>query len=105
MLMEEGYKLEEIAKIIIETEHSRQDRLDSMAKEQRWDKIRCMLSLKPSSSSFDLKDGADVNSCNRTMKKTVSQSPSKGLFVNLRKLKGNRSDRLPKCITVSAQVA
>jgi hypothetical protein len=54
MLVEDGYELEEIAKIIIETEHDREDRLESMAKEQRWGKFRSMLSLKPS-SSFDLK--------------------------------------------------
>jgi hypothetical protein len=32
MLVEEGYGLEAIAKIIIETERGREDRLESMAK-------------------------------------------------------------------------
>ena len=52
MLVEEGYELEEIAKIVIETEHGRQDRIESMEKYQRWKKIRSVLSMKPS-SSFD----------------------------------------------------
>jgi hypothetical protein len=100
MLVEEGYKFAEIAKIIIETEHGREDRLESMAKEQRWIKIRSRLSLKPSSSFFDLKHGADVKSYSRTMnEKAVSQSPTKGLFFSLQKLKRNRSDKMPKCIT------
>jgi len=102
MLMEEGYNLEEIVKIIIETEHGREARLESMAKEQRWVKIQSKLSLKkPSSSFFDLKHGADVKSYSRTInEKTVPQSPTKGLFFNLGKLKRNRSDKMPKCITV-----
>jgi hypothetical protein len=85
MLMEEGYKLEEIAKVIIETEHARQDRSEIMEKDQRWDKIRSMLLLKR--SSFDRKYGS------------MQKSPSKGSFGNL--LKRSRSDKLPKCITVS----
>jgi hypothetical protein len=73
MLLAEGYELEELAKMIIETEHGRQDRLESMAKLQRWDRIRSMLSLTPS-SSFDLMHGAeDVKSYN---KEAVSQSSS-----------------------------
>lgn len=51
MLVEEGYELEEIAKIVIETEHGRQDRSESIEKYQRWKKIRSVLSLTP--SSFD----------------------------------------------------
>ena len=104
MLMEGGYSLEEIVKLVVETEHGREERLESMAKEQRWVKIRSKLSLvKPSSSSFfDLKHGADVKSYGRTMNEKIdsSQSPTKGLFSNLRKLKRNRSDKMPKCITV-----
>ena len=100
--MEKGCKFEEIAKIIIETEHGREDRLESMAKEQRWVKIRSKLSLKPSSSFFDLKHGADVKSYSCTMKEktAVSQLPTKGLFFSLRKLKRNRCDKMPKFITV-----
>jgi hypothetical protein len=105
MLMEEGFKLEEIAKIIIDTEHDREDRLKSMAKKQRWVKIRSMLSLVTPSSSFELKHGgADVvkESYSRTMNtKTVSQSPCKELLVNpCNKFKRNQSDNMPKCITV-----
>jgi hypothetical protein len=101
MLVEDGCELEDIAKIIIETERGRQDRSESMAKEQRWDKIRSILSLKPSSSS-DLKHRAGVKSCysSRTMKKSVSQWPRKGLLFKLRKLKRNRSDKLRKGITL-----
>ena len=50
MLLEAGYSLEEIIKIIIETEHGKDDRLESMAKEQRRDNIRSMLS--PLRASF-----------------------------------------------------
>jgi hypothetical protein len=104
MLVEEGYNLEEIAKIIIETEHGRENRLETMAKEQRWVKIRSILSLKPS-SSFDLKHGGvDVvkKAYSRTTNtKTISQSPSKASLVNLcKKLKRTRSDEPPKCISV-----
>jgi hypothetical protein len=112
--VEAGYKLEAIAKASIETERARQDRLESMEKDQCWDKIRSMVLLK--SSLFDRKyygaDGVKSNNSRTTMKKAVypsnssmeDKSPSKkGPFGNLLKLKRSRSDKLPKCISVSQQ--
>jgi hypothetical protein len=110
MLVSAGYGLEEIAKSIIETEHRRHDRCESMEKEQRWDKLRSMLSLKPS-SSFDRMSGADTKSYSCTTKKAGYQSSSysnEGLLVNLRKLKRNQSDKLSpssNCNTCRAQAA
>jgi hypothetical protein len=113
VLMEEGYKLEEIAKIIIETEHDKENRLEGMAKEQRWVKIRSiLLSLKPS-SSFDLKHGGVVDVVKkaysrRMNNKTVSQSPTSkaSSLINLcRKLKRTQTDEPPNCISVPLIVA
>ena len=99
MLLEAGYGLEEIAKTIIKTEHDRQDRFKSIENDQRWDKLRSMLFLKPS-SLFDLMREVDFkNSCSCTVKKAVSHSPSsKGFLVTLRKLRRKRSDKMPTFI-------
>jgi hypothetical protein len=110
MLVAAGYGLEEIARSIIETEHHRHDRCESMEKHQRWKKLRSMFSLQPS-FSFDRMSGADnVKSCSRTMKKAVHQSShsNEGLLVSLRKLKQNQSNKLSptsKGISCRARVA